>query len=55
MKQYQEKQAKLVKAMKTARSRIQELNADKEQVKKFMPTLGNIPTLSMCLYIYNNH
>ena len=52
MKQYQEKQAKLVKTVKAARSRIQELNADKDQVKKFMPTLGNTPTLSMCLYMY---
>ena len=32
IKQYQEKQAKLVKTVKAARSRIQELNAEKDQV-----------------------
>lgn len=32
MKQYQEKQTKLVKTVKAARSRIQELNAEKDQV-----------------------
>lgn len=53
MKQYQEKQTKLVKTVKAARSRIQELNAEKDQVKKFMLTLGNTPTL--CLYMCNNH
>ena len=47
MKQYQEKQAKPVKTVKAARSRIQELNSEKDQVKKFMPTLGNTPTLSI--------
>ena len=32
LKQYQEKQTKLVKTVKAARSRIQELNAEKDQV-----------------------
>lgn len=40
MKQFQEKQAKLVKTVKAARSRIQELNADKDQVKKIHADFG---------------